>query len=81
MMSNKATDCSEDYVIVETHQSKPHPMSMNSSYTYLVVDIFASKAKADVECARDEYKWSGNGTGSVGYKVVKRSEVPDEVKW
>lgn len=78
---NKATDCSEDYVIVHTHESKPHRMSMSSNYTREVTAIFSSKSEAERECSKDQYKWRGNGTGSVSWKVIKRLEVTEDVKW
>ncbi len=63
-----------DYVIEERHESKPHPMSMNSNYTYKIVGIFTSKESADREIKKEKYKWRGNDTGSVGYKVRERTE-------
>ncbi len=81
-MVDKRIDCSEDYVILHTHESKPHPMSMNSSYTHEVVRILSDKDKAESECHHNPaYKWRGNDTGSVSWKAVKRSEVPAEAKW
>lgn len=63
-----------DYVIEERHESKPHPMSMNSNYTYAVVAMFTNKESADNALKADKYKWRGNGTGSVGYTVRERKE-------
>ena len=80
-MTDNRIDCSEDYVIFHTHESIPHPMSMQSNYTYSVVAIFSNKRAAEKECAKDEYKWRGNGTGSVSWKVIERSDVPKEATW
>jgi len=78
-MIDKRTDCSEDFVIFHTHESKCNPM--NSNYTYSVVAVFASKAAADKECAKSKYEWNGNSSGSVSWKVIPRSEVPDAAKF
>jgi len=70
-----------DYVILHTHESKPSPMAMMSNYTYSVVAIFSNKRAAEKECSKDEYRWRGNGTGSVSWETIKRSEVPEEANW
>lgn len=82
VLDGTVADSSEDYVILHTHESKPHPMSMKSNYTYAVVRLFSNKAVADSEIQHNQaYKWRGNGTGSVSWKAIKRSEVPKEAKW
>jgi len=81
VLDGTIVDGSEDYVIVHTHESKCNPMSMNSNYTREVIAIFTSKVLADKECSKDQYAWRGNGTGSVSWDVVKRSEVTDDTKW
>lgn len=63
-----------DYVIEQRHESKPHPMSLNSNYVYEVVGLFTSEASAEREIKKDKYKWHGNGTGSVGYSVRERKD-------
>lgn len=72
----------EDYVILCTHQSKAHPQSFTSNYTYSVVKIFSNKEMADHEVLTNKaYAWRGNDTGSVSWAAVKRSEVPTEAAW
>jgi len=72
----------EDYVILHIHESKPHPTSLDSRYTYAVIRLFSNKESAEAEVAHNPaYEWRGNNTGSVSWEAVKRSEVPKEAKW
>ncbi len=82
VLDGTIVDGTEDYVILHTHESKPHPQALSSNYTYSVVRIFSTKQGAESECKHNEaYQWRGNGTGSVSWKAIKRSEVPKEAKW
>jgi hypothetical protein len=81
-MKEEKPEKNEDYVILHTHESKPHPMALDSNYTYEVVSIYSDKEAAEEECRTNpNYKWAGNSTGSVSWTVVKRSEVPAEASW
>ncbi len=82
VLDGTIVDNNKDYVILYTHQSKPHPQSLNSNYTYEVVGLFSNKRAADNVIVNTEaYRWRGNNTGSVSWDAIKRSEVPAEAKW
>lgn len=75
-------DSVEDYVILCTHEQRPYQHSPDISYAYFVVDLFSTKEMADRELLQNNsYEWRENSTGSMGWEVIKRSEVPKEAQW